>query len=130
MVRSKARDFPGAPLKRPCRAALRLTFLAAGTRLGPYEILTPVGRGGMGEVFRARDTRLGREVAIKVLPPKFTADSDRLLRFRHEALAVAGLNHPNIVALYDVGSHEDAPFVVTELLQGKTLKERLAGGPL
>ncbi|HSP94053.1 MAG TPA: serine/threonine-protein kinase [Thermoanaerobaculia bacterium] len=104
--------------------------LAAGTRLGPYQILSPLGAGGMGEVYRAKDSRLGRDVAIKVLPPKFAADPDRLLRFQQEAHAVAALSHPNIVALYDVGSHEEAPFVVTELLQGETLKDRLAGGPL
>ncbi len=104
--------------------------LAPGTPLGPYEILAPLGAGGMGEVYRARDTRLRREVAIKVLPAKFAADPERLLRFEQEAHAVAALNHPNIVALYDVGSHEEAPFVVTELLEGETLKDRLGGGPL
>ncbi len=104
--------------------------LAVGARLGPYEIVSSLGAGGMGEVYRARDTRLGREVAIKVLPAKFAADPERLLRFEQEAHAVAALNHPNIVALYDVGSHEEAPFVVTELLEGETLKDRLAGGPL
>jgi TolB-like protein len=104
--------------------------LGAGARLGPYEVIAPLGAGGMGEVWKARDTRLGREVAIKVLSPKFAADPDGLLRFEQEAHAVAAVNHPNILALYDVGSHEEAPFVVTELLQGETLKDRLASGPL
>ena len=104
--------------------------LYAGTRLGPYEILAPLGAGGMGEVYRARDTRLGREVAVKVLPPAFSADPDRLHRFEQEARAASALNHPNILAIYDVGTHGEAPFVVSELLEGETLRERLAGSGL
>ena len=97
--------------------------LSAGTRLGPYEILAPLGAGGMGEVYRARDTRLGREVAVKVLPASFAADGDRLRRFEQEARAAGMLNHPNILAVYDVGTHEGSPYVVTELLEGETLRE-------
>src|SRR5262245_36220854 len=96
--------------------------LAAGTPLGPYEILAPLGAGGMGEVYRARDTRLGREVAIKVLPASFSKDADRLRRFEQEARAASLLNHPNIIAVYDVGSHGGAPYVVQELLEGETLR--------
>ncbi len=104
--------------------------LSAGTRLGPYEILAPIGAGGMGEVYRARDERLKREVAIKVLPATFSADADRLKRFEQEAQAAGGLNHPNITAVYDFGSHDGAPYIVTELLEGETLRARMSGGPL
>jgi eukaryotic-like serine/threonine-protein kinase len=102
--------------------------LAAGTRLGPYEIVAPLGAGGMGEVYRARDTRLGREVAVKVLPHSFSKDSDRLRRFEQEARAVSALNHPNILTIHDVGEHNGAPYVVTELLEGETLRSRMAAG--
>ncbi len=102
--------------------------LAAGTRLGPYEILAPLGAGGMGEVYRAKDPRLEREVAIKVLPSSFSQDPDRLRRFEQEAKAAGVLNHPNITAVYDVGSQDGAPYVVSELLEGETLRARLAGG--
>lgn len=101
-----------------------------GTRLGPYEVVAPIGSGGMGEVYRARDTRLGRDVAIKVLLAEFASDPDRLRRFEQEARAVAALDHPNILAIHDVGSHEDAPYIVTELLEGESLSERLQGGAL
>src|SRR6266511_1074592 len=104
--------------------------LSPGTRLGPYEILAPVGAGGMGEVYRARDPRLSRDVAIKVLPASFSNDPDRLRRFELEARAAGVLNHPNIIAVYDVGSHEGAPYVVSELLEGETLREVLADGRL
>jgi len=104
--------------------------LAAGSRLGPYEILAAIGAGGMGEVYRAKDPRLGREVAIKVLPASFSQDADRLRRFEQEAKAAGILNHPNITAVYDIGTHEDAPYVVQELLEGETLRSVLAGGRL
>jgi len=105
--------------------------LNAGSRLGPYEILAPIGAGGMGEVYRARDARLGREVAIKVLPASFSADPDRLRRFEQEARAAGILNHPNITAVYDIGSDEAGePYVVSELLEGETLRTALAGGKL
>ena len=90
--------------------------LSAGTKLGPYEIEVSIGAGGMGEVYRAKDTRLGREVAIKVLPSSLTKDSDRLRRFELEARATGMLNHPNILAVYDVGTHDGAPYLVTALL--------------
>jgi serine/threonine protein kinase len=104
--------------------------LATGTRLGPYEIAVPIGAGGMGEVYRARDTRLGRDVAVKVLPASFASDPERLRRFEQEARAVAALNHPNILAIHDIGTHDGAPFLVTELLEGETLRDRLAEGAL
>jgi serine/threonine protein kinase/tetratricopeptide (TPR) repeat protein len=104
--------------------------LTPGSRLGPYEILTPLGAGGMGEVYRARDPRLGRDVAIKVLPASFSQDADRLRRFEQEARAAGVLNHPNITAVYDVGTHDGAPYVVQELLEGETLRQELAGGRL
>jgi Tol biopolymer transport system component len=103
---------------------------APGTRIGPYEILAQVGAGGMGEVYRARDTRLEREVAIKVLPAALSHDSDRLRRFEQEARATSALNHPNILVIYDIGSHDGSPYIVSELLQGETLRERLREGPL
>jgi len=103
--------------------------LAPGSRLGPYEVLAQIGAGGMGEVWRARDTRLGRDVAIKVLPASFSADADRLRRFEQEARAAGILNHPNITAVFDVGESEDgSPYVVQELLEGETLRHELAGG--
>ena len=104
--------------------------LAPGDRLGPYEILAPLGAGGMGEVYRARDSRLGRDVAIKVLPPEFAKDESRLSRFEHEAKAAGALNHPNLLTVYDVGSHDGSPYLVSELLEGATLRRRLAEGPL
>ena len=104
--------------------------LSAGTKLGPYEILSPLGAGGMGEVYRASDPRLGRDVAIKVLPASFSADPDRLHRFEQEARAAGILNHPNITAVYDIGQHDGAPYVVQELLEGETLRSALAGGKL
>ncbi len=103
-------------------------MLPIGSRLGPYEILSPLGAGGMGEVYRAKDPRLGREVAIKVLPSSFSQDPDRLRRFEQEARAAGVLNHPNILAIYDIGTHDGSPYVVSELLEGETLRARLAGG--
>ncbi len=105
--------------------------LHAGTRLGPYEILAPIGAGGMGEVYRAKDPRLGREVAIKVLPASFSQDPDRLKRFEAEARAAGVLNHPGITAVYDIGTAADqSPYIVTELLEGETLRNRLLTGAL
>jgi Tol biopolymer transport system component len=104
--------------------------LAPGTSLGPYTIVGPLGAGGMGEVYRARDARLHREVAVKVLPASFAADSERLRRFEQEARATGQLNHPNIVAVYDIGTHDGTPYVVEELLEGDTLRARLAAGAL
>src|SRR6266542_3307226 len=104
--------------------------IAAATRLGPYEIIAPVGAGGMGEVYRARDTRLGRDVAVKVLPSSYADNKERLQRFEQEACAAGALNHPNILIVHDIGSHDDAPYVVSELLEGETLRQRTTGAAL
>src|SRR5262249_1402482 len=113
-----------------CRIRAKPMTLAPGTRLGPYEIAAPLGSGGMGEVYRAKDPRLGREVAIKVLPASYSQEADRLKRFEQEARAAGVLNHPNITAVHDFGSHDGAPYIVTELLEGETLRARLSGGPV
>ncbi len=104
--------------------------LQAGSRLGPYEILSPLGAGGMGEVYRARDTRLGREVAIKVLPAAVALDPERLKRFETEARAASGLNHPNLVTLHDIGSEGGVSYIAMELVDGRTLREVLADGAM
>jgi Tol biopolymer transport system component len=104
--------------------------LSPGTKLGPYEVQSPLGAGGMGEVYRARDARLGRDVAIKVLPEALAKDADRLRRFEQEARTIAALNHPNILGIHDVGAHNGAPFLVSECLEGQTLREKLKSGPL
>src|SRR5687768_9024613 len=103
--------------------------LSGGTRLGPYEIQSALGAGGMGEVYRARDTRLGRDVAVKVLSSTFSSDPERLHRFEQEARAAAALNHPNILAVFDIGTHDGAPYIVSELLDGETLRARLGKAP-
>ena len=122
---AQQRDARGRRYNRPT-----LMSLAPGSRLGPYEILAPLGAGGMGEVYRARDARLGREIAIKVLPASFSQDPDRLRRFEQEARAAGLLNHPNITAVYDIGSYDGTPYVVQELLEGETLRSVLAGSRL
>jgi eukaryotic-like serine/threonine-protein kinase len=104
--------------------------LASGTKLGRYEIRSKLGEGGMGEVYRATDQKLNRDVAIKVLPTSLATNSDRLHRFEQEAQAAGTLNHPNILAVYDVGVHENAPYVVTELLEGENFRELLSAGSL
>jgi Tol biopolymer transport system component len=104
--------------------------LAPGEKLGPYEIVSRVGAGGMGEVWRARDTRLGRDVAIKILTRTGSSDADRIRRFEVEMKAVGRLSHPNVLAVYDVGSHDGVPYLVSELLEGETLRDRLDRGPL
>ena len=104
--------------------------LAAGEQLGPYEIIAPLGKGGMGEVYRARDTRLRREVALKLLPDAAAHDADSLHRFDRETRAVATLNHPSILAIHDTGSFRAVPYAVTELLEGESLADRLRSGPL
>jgi len=104
--------------------------LPAGARLGPYQIVEPLGAGGMGEVYRARDGRLGRDVAVKVLPDTFGTDAERVLRFEQEARAVAALNHPNILSVFDIGEDDRTRYIVTELLEGETLRACLRGGPL
>src|SRR5688572_1358971 len=102
--------------------------LPTGTRLGPYEIVQPIASGGMGDVYRARDSRLERDVAVKVLPERFVRDSEARMRFEREAKAVAALSHPNILAIHDYGSTDAAAFSVTELLEGQTLRQRMLQG--
>src|SRR6188474_1394733 len=110
--------------------------IAPGARFGPYEVTSILGTGGMGQVYCARDARLGRNVALKVLPPGLAVDADRLLRFKREAMVLASLNHPNIAAIYGLeegrASGSDAPVeaIVLELVEGPTLAERIAAGPL
>jgi len=114
-----------------CRPIIRcIMSLTSGTKLGPYEILSPLGAGGMGEVYRARDTRLGRDVAIKILPQHLTEKADARQRFEREARAVSSLNHPHICVLYDIGHQDGTDFLVMELLEGETLAKRLEKGPL
>src|ERR1700737_3263988 len=104
--------------------------LTTGTKLGPYEIVSPLGAGGMGEVYRARDTRLGRDVAIKVLPAHLSADPDLKQRLEREARAISSLNHPHICTLHDIGSQDGVDFLVMEHLEGETLADRLHRGAL
>src|SRR3954468_4961234 len=104
--------------------------LGAGSHIGPYAVTGPLGKGGMGEVWRARDSRLGRDVAIKALPPEFALDPDRLARFEREAKVLASLNHANIAAIYGLERADDQQFLVLELVEGETLAERVARGPI
>jgi serine/threonine protein kinase len=104
--------------------------LSTGSRLGPYEILAPLGAGGMGEVYKARDTRLGRDVAIKVLPAHLSANPEVRARFEREARAISQLNHPHICTLHDIGHQDGIDYLVMELLEGETLAHRLEKGPL
>src|SRR6185503_10872737 len=101
-----------------------------GSRLGPYEVLAPLGAGGMGEVYRARDSRLHRELAIKVLPESIAGDAALLARFQSEARAASALNHPNIITIHDIGSTDGVSYILMELVDGKTVRELLSGGPL
>jgi serine/threonine protein kinase len=104
--------------------------LSAGARLGPYEVISPLGSGGMGEVYLGRDTRLGREVAIKILPPEFSSHADRLRRFEQEARSASALNHPNIITIYEIGASDSSSFIAMEYVDGKTLRELLQAGPM
>jgi serine/threonine protein kinase len=104
--------------------------VTAGTRLGPCEILAPLGAGGMGEGYRARDTRLDRTVAIKILPATFAGDADRLDRFEHEARLLSTVNHPNLLAIHDVGAQDGVHYLVSEFLEGQTLQEKRNISPL
>src|SRR5215468_6666624 len=104
--------------------------LTSGMRLGPYEVLSPLGAGGMGEVYRARDTRLDRTVAIKILPAHFSSDPVRKQRFEREAKTISSLNHPNICTLHDIGSQDRVDYLVMECVEGETLEKRLEKGPL
>ncbi|HET9034990.1 MAG TPA: protein kinase, partial [Myxococcaceae bacterium] len=102
--------------------------LRPGLRVGPYEVLAPLGAGGMAEVYRARDSRLGREIALKVVNEVLAGDSELVRRFEQEARLAGSLNHPNLVSVYDFGEHEGTPYFVTELLDGESLRHRLARG--
>ncbi|HTQ95913.1 MAG TPA: serine/threonine-protein kinase, partial [Candidatus Acidoferrum sp.] len=104
--------------------------LDSGTKLGPYEIQSSLGSGGMGEVYRAKDTRLDRSVAIKILPAHLSSDPARKQRFEREAKTISGLNHPNICTLHDVGSHEGVDYIVMECVEGESLAQRLEKGPM
>ena len=104
--------------------------LTSGTKLGPYEIVSPLGAGGMGEVYRARDTRLDRTVAIKILPTHLSSNPEPKQRFEREARAISSLNHPHICTLYDVGQQDGIDYLVMEFLEGETLADRLVKGPL
>src|SRR5262245_35823944 len=103
---------------------------SAGSHLGAYQIVEPLGKGGMGEVYRARDAKLGRDVAIKVLPEDFARDPERVARFQREAQDLASLNHANIGAIYDLQKHGNTEFLILELVEGETLSERIARGPI
>src|SRR5215471_17454988 len=104
--------------------------LVSGTKLGQYEVVAPLGAGGMGEVYRARDPHLGRDVAIKVLPLSLSHDPERLRRFEQEARSAAALNHPNILAVFQLGTHDGTPYLVSELLEGSTLRDHLLRGSI
>src|SRR6202158_2251906 len=104
--------------------------ILTGRRLGPYEILSSIGAGGMGEVYKTHDSKLGRDVAIKVLPEAFAHDADRLSRFQREAKMLASLNHPNIATIHEIDEVNGRHFIAMELLEGKTLKHLLSGRPL
>src|SRR5688572_5203517 len=116
------RGLPGPPI----RVFFGILDIAAGSRIGPYEIVAHVGAGGMGDVYRARDTRLDRDVAIKVLPPHVVKDPMARARFEREAKAIAALSHPNVLSIFDLGLAGETPYIVIELLEGETLRDRLA----
>src|SRR5471032_337404 len=107
--------------------SLQMT-LTTGSRLGPYEILAPLGAGGMGEVYRARDAKLGRDIAVKVLPTAMASDPDRRQRFELEARSASALNHPNILTVFDIGEADGSLYIAMELVEGKTLRELVASG--
>lgn len=118
-------DYIPAPFHSSSDYSLRFVTIAAGVRIGPYQILGPLGAGGMGEVYRARDERIGRDVAVKIIPASFAENVDRLGRFEQEARAAGALNHPNLVTIHELGRHEGAPYIAMELLEGHTLRELL-----
>jgi serine/threonine protein kinase len=128
----QAESFIEAPAMQMAAQALSADQVRSlvGRQLGSFKVLSLIGAGGMGEVYRAKDIRLGREVAVKILPPAFAADPDRLYRFRQEARTAGALNHPNILAIYDVGTHGGSPYLVSELLEGGTLRDQLCGTAL
>src|SRR5262249_3990127 len=115
---------------RQAASIIRALGVSVGTRLGPYEIVAPIGAGGMGEVYRAHDARLNRDVAVKILPAALSTDPERRERFEREARTVSSLNHPNICTVYDVGHQGEIDYLVMELLEGESLQQRLTKGPL
>ena len=123
-------ESPALEVAAKMMAEERGATVVAGQTINHYRVTSPLGAGGMGEVYRALDTRLGREVAIKLLPAAFSTDQDRLRRFEQEARAAGLLNHPNVLTIYDIGTHAGAPYIVSELLTGETLGDRLRGAPL
>src|SRR6266496_681041 len=128
--RSRPGSHSGIPGRKPLCANRTNVTLSAGTRLGSYEVLAPLGAGGMGEVYRARDTRLSREVALKVLPPQTLIDPVRRQRFSYEAQTTSGLNHPNIATVFDVNLDSEAPYIVSELIEGESLRHLIGRGPV
>ena len=121
----------GSFLETPAMAVTETaTAAVVGRQFGPYRIVSPLGAGGMGELYRARDSKLHRDVAIKILPSEFARNPDRLARFRREARALASLNHPNICTVFDIGEQDNNPYLVMELLEGETVKDRVAHGAL
>src|SRR5262245_12769507 len=104
--------------------------ISQGDRFGPYEVIAPLGAGGMGEVYRARDARLGRDVALKVLPEAVSQDKDRLARFEQEARSASALNHPNIITIHEIGQSDGISYIAMELVEGKTLREIVVEGPM
>jgi len=131
---SKPSITPFREADKPSQIAARYNgarmALASGARLGPYEIQSPLGAGGMGEVYRARDTRLDRTVAVKILPAHLSSNPEAKQRFEREARAISSLNHPNICTLYDVGHEDGIDYLVMEFLEGQTLADRLVKGPM
>ena len=132
--RSASGCFWGEILERGVESAAAFWFncpsLNSGNQVGPFAIVRLLGKGGMGEVYLARDTRLGRDVALKLLPREFAQEPDRLRRFEQEAKTLASVNHPNILSIFEVGTQGGAPYLVSELLEGETLRERLSRGPM
>ena len=118
------------PIVHYRRTIISLMSLAPGHRLAHYEIFEPIGKGGMGEVYRAKDGKLGRDVAIKVLPDDFARDAERLARFKREAKVLASLNHPNIASIYGIEQSDNVHYLVLELVEGETLAERISRGPI
>ena len=104
--------------------------VTAGTRFGFYEVLSPIGSGGMGEVYLGHDVRLGRRVALKILPARFTADNERVRRFQQEARAASALNHPNIITIFEIGQADDTHFIAAEFVEGRTVSQRLNAGKM
>jgi serine/threonine protein kinase len=130
LAHDKSGELLDAAIEGTAQSIIASVAIKAGTFVGDYEVLKLIGSGGMGEVYRAHDAKLARDVAIKVLPPFLTNDPDRLRRFEQEARAAAALNHPNILSVYQLGVYRGAPYMVSELLEGSTLREQIKRGPV